>query len=256
MKITPLDIRRKEFRRSVRGYLDEDVDVFLDTVADEVERVSKLNAELEKKVLALEEQAASHAHISEALEKTLVGAQLQSEEMMASAEKEGQSIVLEAEAKAKAMVDEFYGKTLVVQESLARLKLLEEDFRLKFKGLLQGYLKSLEDNPAVVALPDAPQSGQVASGGQGTDMGSAPEPPSLPKTEGTQTSAAGIHEDQTEEVAPPGAGESQPAEGGEVVQAGADEGESPVYFGQKNEELDDPFPDLGGATGKPRDFAW
>ncbi len=80
MKVTPLDIRRKEFRRSVRGYLDEDVDVFLDAVADEIERLSRLNAELHEKVRNLEEQVAGHAETREALEKTLVAAQLQSEE--------------------------------------------------------------------------------------------------------------------------------------------------------------------------------
>ena len=30
MKLTPLDIRQKEFRRAMRGYSDEEVDVFLD----------------------------------------------------------------------------------------------------------------------------------------------------------------------------------------------------------------------------------
>ena len=58
--VTPLDIRRKEFKRSVRGYLEEDVDVFLDAVADEVERISK-NAELQERVKSLEEQVEGHA---------------------------------------------------------------------------------------------------------------------------------------------------------------------------------------------------
>ena len=41
VKITPLDIRRKEFKRSMRGYADEEVDVFLDEVADEFERLER-----------------------------------------------------------------------------------------------------------------------------------------------------------------------------------------------------------------------
>ena len=105
MKVTPLDIRRKEFRRSVRGYLDEDVDGFLDAVADEVERVGKVNTELQDKVRSLEEQVSGHAHIREALEKTLVAAQLQSEEIRTTAQRESQSMLREAEAKAKAEAD-------------------------------------------------------------------------------------------------------------------------------------------------------
>jgi cell division initiation protein len=106
VKVTPLDIRRKEFRRSVRGYLDEDVDVFLDTVADEVERISKVNDELIQKVRDLQEQVSGHTHIREALEKTLVAAQLQSDEIRSKAQKESQSMLREAEAKAKAVVDD------------------------------------------------------------------------------------------------------------------------------------------------------
>ena len=38
MKLTPLDIRHKEFKRGMRGYTEVDVDEFLDNVADEFER--------------------------------------------------------------------------------------------------------------------------------------------------------------------------------------------------------------------------
>ena len=151
MKITPLDIRRKEFKRSVRGYLDADVDLFLDGVADELERLSKENAWLQDRVEALEQQAAGHTHIREALEKTLVAAQLQSEEIRSNAEKEGESILRDAEAKAKAMVADLYSQTQKVQQTLIQLKLLEEDFRFKFRALLEGYVKLLEDSPILLA---------------------------------------------------------------------------------------------------------
>ena len=46
MKLTPLDIRHKEFKRGMRGYVDGEVDEFLDEVADEFERLFKENIEL------------------------------------------------------------------------------------------------------------------------------------------------------------------------------------------------------------------
>jgi cell division initiation protein len=150
VKITPLDIRRREFKRSVRGYLDEDVDLFLDGVAEELERMVKENDWLQDRVRALEEQAASHTHIREALEKTLVAAQLQSEEIRSNAEKEGESILRDAEAKAKALVADLYSQTQKVQQTLIQLKLLEEDFRFKFRALLEGYLKLLEEGPILL----------------------------------------------------------------------------------------------------------
>ena len=218
MKVTPLDIRRKEFRRSVRGYLDEDVDVFLDAVADEVERVGKVNTELQDKVRSLEEQVSGHAHIREALEKTLVAAQLQSEEIRTTAQRESQSMLREAEAKAKAVVDDFYARTQAVQQTLMQLKLLEEDFRFKFRALLEGYLRLLEESPILLSRV------------------------------GPQDKAEQVDDNPTSETM-----EAQAVVASQDDVAGKAGG---VYFGRADGDPDDPFPEIGGDPAKPRDFAW
>ena len=153
MKVTPLDIRRKEFKRSMRGYSDEEVDVFLDDVADEFERLFQENIELTDRVQRLEEQIAGHAQMRDALEKTLISAQLQSDEMKANARKEGELILQEAELKAREIVGESYSETQRVQQALIQLKHLEEDFRYKFRSLLEGHLKLLND--ATLSTPAA-----------------------------------------------------------------------------------------------------
>src|SRR5450756_2961812 len=67
MKLTPLDIRHKEFKRGMRGYADVEVDEFLDEVADEFERVFKDNIDLGERVEALESQVSGYKRIEEAL---------------------------------------------------------------------------------------------------------------------------------------------------------------------------------------------
>jgi cell division initiation protein len=297
VKVTPLDIRKKEFRRSVRGYLDEDVDVFLDTVADEFERIAKVNTELQAKVKSLEDEVAGHTHIREALEKTLVAAQLQSEEIRTNAQKESQSMLRDAEAKAKAVVDDFYAQTQAVQQTLIQLKLLEEDFRFKFKALLEGYLKLIENGPllftglegddavpAPVKVPGsrvaaravaADKAVEADDGPTSETMGEAlelvadntvtaaskapvpaPLPPHLPKSTPQAKTQSPSSDDLTVEtsaLAVKGAAgkRAKPEAGAEV------EGkEGGVYFGRKENDPDDPFPEIGGETEKPRDFAW
>ncbi len=39
VKLTPLDIRGKEFKRMMRGYIGADVDDFLEEIAEEFERL-------------------------------------------------------------------------------------------------------------------------------------------------------------------------------------------------------------------------
>jgi cell division initiation protein len=297
VKVTPLDIRKKEFRRSVRGYLDEDVDVFLDTVADEVERIAKVNAELQKKVQSLEDEIAGHAHIREALEKTLVAAQLQSEEIRTNARKESESMLRDAEAKAKAVVDDFYAQTQAAQQTLMQLKLLEEDFRFKFKALLEGYLKLVEDGPLLFTGLEVDSAGTASAKTQGARAAAkaapvgkasaadesptsetmeeafgpkadntvsaasepavpAPLPPHLPKTVSVVKTRPTVAEDLTVEttvLASRDAAErpSKPAVGSE-----GENNEGGVYFGRKEDDPDDPFPEIGGDPEKPRDFAW
>ena len=147
VKVTPLDIRRKEFKRSVRGYADEEVDLFLDEVADEFERLYQENAELQERIRRLEEQLSTHLQLRDALEKTLVSAQFQADETKANARKESELILRDAELKARSIVSDSYSEVQKVQQALVQLKHLEEDFRYKFRSLLQGHLKLLAAAP-------------------------------------------------------------------------------------------------------------
>jgi cell division initiation protein len=163
VKITPLDIRRKEFKRSMRGYSDEQVDIFLDEVADEFERLFQENMELHDRVQRLEEQIAVHGQMRDALEKTLVSAQLQSEEIRANAHKESELILRDAQLKARGIINDSYGGVQQVQQTLVQLKRLEEEFRFKFRSLLEGYLNLLNEAPITTTAAQAAAFGNGAT---------------------------------------------------------------------------------------------
>ncbi len=147
MKLTPLDIRHKEFKRGMRGYADVEVDEFLDEVADEYERLFKENIDLSDRVEALEEKVAGYRRIEETLQKTLVNAQASAEEQKQNATKEGQLILQDAELKARQMVNEAYSERQSIEQSMAKLKSADQDFRFKFRQMLDGYLQQLGDVP-------------------------------------------------------------------------------------------------------------
>jgi cell division initiation protein len=156
MKLTPLDIRHKEFKRGMRGYADVEVDEFLDEVADEYERLFKENIDLQDRVEALEEKVAGYKRIEETLQKTLVNAQASAEEQKQNANKQSQLILQDAELKSRQMVNEAYSERQAIEQSMAKLKSAEEDFRFKFRQLLDGYLRQLQEQPEVKATVDPP----------------------------------------------------------------------------------------------------
>jgi cell division initiation protein len=151
MKLTPLDIRHKEFKRSMRGYHDVEVDEFLDEVADEFERLFKENIDLRDRLEVLEDQVAGYRRIEETLQKTLVSAQASADELKQNSTREAQLIVNEAELQARRLVNEAYSERQGVEQATARLRGAEQDFRFKFRALLQGYLQHLDEQQEAVA---------------------------------------------------------------------------------------------------------
>jgi cell division initiation protein len=143
MKLTPLDIRHKDFKRGMRGYVDSEVDEFLDEVADEFERLFKENIELAERCDTLQEKIDHYRTLEETLQKTLVSAQRSAEELKANSQKESQLILHEAELKARQMVNESYADKQAIEKQMVVLRSSEEDFRFKFRSLLEGYLKQL-----------------------------------------------------------------------------------------------------------------
>jgi cell division initiation protein len=150
MKLTPLDIRHKEFKRGMRGYADVEVDEFLDQIADEYERLFKENIDLQDRVESLEEKVTGYRRIEETLQKTLVNAQASAEEQKQNANKQAQLVLQDAELKARQLVNEAYSERQAIEQSMAKLRSAEEDFRFKFRQLLDGYLRQLQDTPEVV----------------------------------------------------------------------------------------------------------
>ncbi len=170
VKITPLDIRRKEFKRSMRGYSDEEVDIFLDEVADEFERLFQENIELQDRSQRLEDQIATYTQVREALEKTLISAQLQADEIKANANRESELVLKDAQLKARGIVNDSYTESQQVQKTLVGLKRLEEEFRFKFRSLLEGYLNLLGEAPISTGARETPVEETV---GEAVAVGSA-----------------------------------------------------------------------------------
>ena len=73
--LTPLDIRKQEFRRALRGYEPVGVEDFRMRVADELERILREKAQLEERLAALGEQLRAFRDRERAMNEALVAAQ-------------------------------------------------------------------------------------------------------------------------------------------------------------------------------------
>src|SRR5579862_2870926 len=119
--LTPLDVRRYEFGRAMRGYDPERVDQFRDQVADELERLSRQNQELEAKAKGFHEQLRAFRERDKAINEALVSAQQLRSEIKEQAEKEGQLILRESRADADRLLEETRAEVRRMEDRLASL---------------------------------------------------------------------------------------------------------------------------------------
>jgi len=150
MKLTSLDIHHKEFRHSLRGYAEEEVDKFLDEVADEFERLLKENIDLSEQIQSATSRIRDFEIKESAVNNAIISAQTAGEDMLNKARAEADSVVRDAEIKAKEIIHNALARKQQVAAELVRIKQAEEEFRARFKSLLDQHQHSITE----VTLPD------------------------------------------------------------------------------------------------------
>jgi DivIVA domain-containing protein len=141
--LTPLDIRKQEFRKSLRGYEPDGVEDFRVRVADALERAIRDRQVLEERVAALTEQLRVFRERERAMNEALVAAQQLRQDTRAAAEREGQVIVREAEAAAKRLLDEARTAESAVQAKMAETERQFQQYVGGFRALLERQIAEL-----------------------------------------------------------------------------------------------------------------
>jgi DivIVA domain-containing protein len=141
--LTPLDVRKQEFRKSLRGYDTLSVEDFQMRVADALERAMRERQVLEERVSALTEQLRVFREREKAMNEALVAAQQLRQDSRAAAEREGQVIVREAEAEAKRLLDEARSAQNTVQVKMAETERQFQQYMGGFRALLERQLAEL-----------------------------------------------------------------------------------------------------------------
>jgi DivIVA domain-containing protein len=141
--LTPHDIRKQEFRKTLRGYDTLGVEDFRMRVADALERAIRERQVLEERLSALTEQLRVFREREKAMNEALVAAQQLRQDTRAAAEREGQVIVREAEANAKRLLDEARTAEGAVQAKMAETERHFQQYMGGFRALLERQLAEL-----------------------------------------------------------------------------------------------------------------
>ncbi|MDQ3861218.1 MAG: DivIVA domain-containing protein [Actinomycetota bacterium] len=153
MAIRPIDIRRKEFKSGLRGYDANQVDDFLDEVADEFERIFAENQRMLEEITSLRERLQQFEELEASIQEALVQAQQVAQDLRRNAGKEAELIVREAKEQSHRILADSSGRVERVQESYEVLRKAKQDFANDFRHLLKSYL-TVMDNADVASAKE------------------------------------------------------------------------------------------------------
>jgi cell division initiation protein len=122
MKLTPLDIQHMVFKVSLRGYDRQDVDRFLEQVAQTVDELNRETAALREKLGVAEGQLADSRKAETALTRTLVSTQAMAEELKEAAKRDAELIIKEAEVMAEDMLKHARQELAKLQQEISDLR--------------------------------------------------------------------------------------------------------------------------------------
>lgn len=170
MRITPLDVRKQEFRRTVRGLDADEVHGFLATVADEYEAVLTDNKQLRDRVIDLDHKISEYRNMEKTLRDTLLTAERVMAEARQNARKEAELILRDAQVKASAQTSDISRQVESLRAQLRELRGHRDSFLARMNslceaqaGLVESYRKDFENEDRQVERRPAPAAPAAAA---------------------------------------------------------------------------------------------
>jgi len=156
--LTPLDVRKKrgDFRKVLRGYDADEVDSFIEMVAERLEELVKENLTLAERVERLQDQVSQQENREEAVREALVTAQELRRDMRLQARREAELLRREAEGEIEKIIGEAERQLAERQEALAETERMRLRFLKSFRSLLEREMDAVEVEEGRKPLEDTP----------------------------------------------------------------------------------------------------
>jgi len=155
MKLTPLDIQQQKFQVQWRGYDKQEVETFLEMIAEDVESLMQECNKLRSEIQKCEAQLVDFRENERAIQQTIMTTQKVSDDLKRNAQREAELIISEAKVAAGRIMNDARSQAeKVVGDSrfevgkltkeLHDLKNRKMDYEVSFKSILESQLQLLQ----------------------------------------------------------------------------------------------------------------
>ncbi|MBI5629166.1 MAG: DivIVA domain-containing protein [Candidatus Rokubacteria bacterium] len=147
MRITPMDIRQQQFTvKMFRGFDVQEVDTFLEDVAQDYEALVRENTLLKEQLQVLEDRTRGLEERERVLQQTLVTTQRLTEEMKESARREAALTVREAEVAGEKLLEAVRTEEAVIRSEIMLLKRNRRQLAEGLRSTIEMYQRMVEQD--------------------------------------------------------------------------------------------------------------
>jgi cell division initiation protein len=144
VKITPLEINKQEFKKTMRGYDPVEVDTFLEMIGNEYEKVLADNKESQRRIIELETELRNFKEVEKTLKQTLMNMQESSNQSRENIRKEADLTRREAEIAAAEVLDKARGEAQKIKDEVATFQSQKYSLVSRLRHILTSQLELLE----------------------------------------------------------------------------------------------------------------
>jgi cell division initiation protein len=144
MKISPIEIRQQEFTKKMRGYDPDEVQNFLESLSEELDKLNDDNEYLKNEVQSLTDQVNEFKKIEKNLQDTLLSAQESSAKSMEATKKQTGLMIREAELKASQIIEKARESTNDIRNAVVNLREEKDLILAKLKAIVSSQANLLE----------------------------------------------------------------------------------------------------------------
>src|SRR5262245_38948808 len=172
LRLTPVDIRKQEFKRAVRGYDKDEVDTFLEMVAEEFEAMLRERERLQEETVRVRTQLQDYQEIERTLKMALKSADASLHQTAENAKRQAETIVREAEVQAEKTLHDTKTRLADLKNELLLVRAQKDSFARRLRHLLESQLEligvlEMDDlgfgEPDIAAPTSRPASARMAA---------------------------------------------------------------------------------------------
>lgn len=169
--LTPQDIQSQQFTVRFRGFDIDEVDNFLEKVADDFLTLIQENKQLKERLEELSGHLKTYREQERSFQKAIVSAQQIVDTMKEQSRQEAKQIVDNAREEASRLMREAHAEVTAQERMLDEFKRQKQQIKHELRTLLQAYMQRLDED----VEPDQPPSSQPAKAAPVQEEGIDPD---------------------------------------------------------------------------------